>query len=127
MPNIYLTSVKWENKSYTKMQFHNAYYLRFSLRIENSHKFKLNETFSLIQFLCQNDSLLTDENVWNFMYTIYYLNCLLVTCIIDILFYEKVQKLKKWYSNEPSYNIMLFTSRLVKANDNDQTRKCIFF
>ena len=45
------------------MQLHNGYYLRFSLRMENSHKFKLNEKFSVIRFLCQNDSLLTDESV----------------------------------------------------------------
>ena len=45
---MYLTSVKWENKSHAKMQFHDGYYLRSSLRMENSRKFKLNETFSLI-------------------------------------------------------------------------------
>ena len=50
-----LTSVKWENKTRAKMQFYNGDFLRFSLRMENSHKVKLNETFSLIQFLCQND------------------------------------------------------------------------
>ena len=50
------------------------------------------------------------------------------TCIIDIVFYEKVQKLKKWYSNELPYNIMLFTSLLVIGYDNDKPEpECIFF
>ena len=49
------------------------------------------------------------------------------TCVIDIFFYEKVQKLKKWYSNELPYNIMLFTSLLVIAYDNDTSEpECIF-
>ena len=49
------------------------------------------------------------------------------TCIIDIIFNEKVQKLKKWYSYELPYNIMLFTSLLVIAYDNDKSEPgCIF-
>ena len=50
------------------------------------------------------------------------------TYIIDIIFYEKVQKLKKWYSNELPYNVMLFTSILVTAYDNDKPEpESIFF
>ena len=49
------------------------------------------------------------------------------TCIIDMIFNEKVQKLKKWYSNELPYNIMLFTLLLVIAYDNDKPEpECIF-
>ena len=50
------------------------------------------------------------------------------TCIIYIIVNEKVQKLKKWYSNELPYNIMLFTSLLVIAYDNDKPElECFFF
>ena len=42
-----------------------------------------------------------------------------------MIFYEKVQKLEKWYSYELPYNIMLFTSLLVIVNDNDKP-ECIF-